>query len=142
MRIQDIYNRYGKQTTYNFDLMKIAEDLNITPFYYKMRDEIKDLRNTDYPVIYACINLHTSDQPGVHHSCFKWDKNNHKNNYFFDSYALPPIAEVKDLLKHATYNTFQVQTPGTSNCGQLSIFVLKQLHDNKDFMETILSLRK
>ena len=141
MKLEDLLKRYGSNTTSNFDLMKIAKDLKIKPFYYVMKDEVEDLKNTKDNVIYVCTNLHDSDEPGVHHSCFVWDKSNIDNNYFFDSYGLPPVQEVKDLLEHATYNTFKIQKRGTRICGQLCMFVLHQLKNGEDFLDIILSLK-
>ncbi|ESP01357.1 hypothetical protein LOTGIDRAFT_157535 [Lottia gigantea] len=37
-------NKYGTDTTTNFQLMRWANELNISPFYYCMRDEINDLK--------------------------------------------------------------------------------------------------
>ncbi|ESP01352.1 hypothetical protein LOTGIDRAFT_157530 [Lottia gigantea] len=37
-------DKYGTDTTTNFHLMRWANELNISPFYYCMRDEINDLK--------------------------------------------------------------------------------------------------
>ena len=134
--LPEFFKRYGKQTTTNFDLMKIASLENIDPFYVVMRDEIKDLPKDN---LKAVTNIHTTDEPGVHWSCFAKTP---KGNFFFDSYALPPTKEVKDFLGHATYNTFSIQKPGTTECGQLCMFVLQQLTKGKDFTDIILSLKE
>ena len=139
MKLNELLKKYGTQTTSNFDLMKIAKDLNIKPFYYLMKDEIKEIQNNNFSKIYVCTNLHNSDEPGIHHSCFVLDKKG--INYFFDSYGLPPVKEVKDLLQHATYNTFQLQKQGTKLCGQLCMFVLNELKNGRDFLDILLEIR-
>lgn len=137
-RLQDFFHRYGKQTTTNFDLAKIAEKENIEPFHVVMRDEVKDLPK-ETP-LYGVTNIHTSKERGVHWSAFAKTP---KGNFFFDSYGLPPTQEVKDFLSHATYNTFTLQKPGTTECGQLSLFMLKELATEPSrFTTTILSLRR
>ena len=129
--------KYGTSTTTNFDLLKIAEAEGITPFYVVMRDEVSSLPATGQ--VYAVTNIHTSDERGVHWSALARTPG---NNYFFDSYALPPTQEVKDFLQHATYNTFTFQEPGTTECGQLCLFLLKELTLSKDPLETIFQIRK
>ena len=147
MKLKELLNKYGTQTTSNFDLMKIAKDLNIKPFYYVMKDEIKEIQNNNSK-IYVCTNLHNSDEPGIHHSCFVLDATGttegrtQSTNYFFDSYGLPPVKEIKDLLQHATYNTFQLQKQGTKLCGQLCMFVLNELKDGRDFLDILLEIRE
>lgn len=139
LQLKDIFKKYGTSTTTNFDLMKIAEDLNIQPFYYVMRDEVKNLKQQNGR-LFGCTNIHTSDEKGVHHSCFVRDDNT--NSFFFDSYGLPPTKEVFDLMKHGEYNTFQIQTPGTKYCGQLSMYVLYKLKEGVPFLDTLLELRE
>ena len=143
--------KYGTSTTTNFDLLKIAEAEGITPFYVVMRDEVSSLPSST--PLYAVTNIHTSDERGVHWSALAKGGGNTKGNtghgdtgttgnYFFDSYALPPTQEVKDFLQHATYNTFTFQEPGTTECGQLCLFLLKELTLSKDPLETIFQIRK
>ena len=139
MNLKQFLKKYGTQTTSNFDLIKIAKDLNLKPFYVIMRDEIENLKTNLEDKLYVVTNLHTSDEPGIHWNCFVFDKTN--GHYFFDSYGLPPVKEIQDLLKHATYSTFQIQKKGTSLCGQLCLFVLEQLQSNKDFTDIILDLK-
>ena len=129
--------KYGTSTTTNFDLLKIAEAEGITPFYVVMRDEVSSLPSST--PLYAVTNIHTSDERGVHWSALAKGP---RDNYFFDSYALPPTQEVKDFLQHATYNTFTFQEPGTTECGQLCLFLLKELTLSKDPLETIFQIRK
>ena len=58
--INDFWKQYGKQTTTNFDLNKIANQLGIKNFHLLMRNElqlIKDVRSTNSankPIPYKC----------------------------------------------------------------------------------------
>lgn len=113
--------------------MKIARDINIPNFHVCMRDDVSSLKSLKS--VHAVVNLHTSDEIGIHWSCFI-------PSYFFDSCGLPPTNKVKEVMKHGEYNTFQIQTPGTKLCGQLCIFVLYQLKNNKPFLDILLGLRE
>ena len=137
--IKDFLKKYGTNTTTNFDLIKIAKELNIKPFYYVMRDEMDKLPSPSSQTIYVCTNLHSSKQKGIHHSCFTLNINPEKN-YFFDSYGLPPTKEVEAITKHGTASFFQIQEPGTKYCGQLDMYVLYHLSRDVPFIDIILSL--
>ena len=137
-------SRYGESKTTNFQLIKWAKELRIKPFYYCMRDEIiPTLKNkTKY---YAIVNIHTSQQRGVHHSALY---QNNEQMYFFDSYGLDPTKEIIDL-KTSEANqttlplicsTFQIQQLGETNCGQLSLYVLYKLSKGEQFKDIILNL--
>ena len=129
---------YGTQTTTNFDLKKIANRLGIKNFHVLMRDELQLIKNK--PTVNFVTNLHTSDQKGVHWSAGQ--RNQNCSNYYFDSYGLPPTNEVKELLGNGTYNTFQIQTPGTTYCGQLCLYVLNKLKKGVPFLDIMLELNK
>ena len=81
-----------------------------------MRGDVKD--PPQGPKLFAITNFHASNEKGVHSSCFaRTPKGN-----FFDINGLPPTQEVKDLLEHATYNTFPFQELSTTECGQLYLY--------------------
>ncbi|ESO99334.1 hypothetical protein LOTGIDRAFT_158420 [Lottia gigantea] len=42
--MNEFLDKYGTDTTTNFQLMRWTNELNISPFYYCMRDEINDLK--------------------------------------------------------------------------------------------------
>ena len=137
MNIKNFTNRYGESKTTNFQLIKWAKELQIKPFYYCMRDEIiPTLKNkTKY---YAIVNIHTSQQRGVHHSALY---RNNEQMYFFDSYGLDPTKEIIDLkMSDLICSTFQIQQLGESNCGQLSLYVLYKLSKGEQFEDIILNL--
>lgn len=142
--LKDFLKKYGVQTTTNFDLVEIAKQLNIPNFHVVMRNEIKELdKQTKFPVN-VVSNLHISSEPGIHWNAFVYDRETAEggNNYFFDSYGLPPTREVKDLLKHASFNTFKLQIPGTKLCGQLCMYVLYKLNNNVPFIDILLEIRQ
>ena len=68
----DFLKQYGKQTTTNFDLKKIANQLGIKNFHILMRNEL--LLMKDVPEVNFVTNLHTSDQKGVHWSAGQRNK--------------------------------------------------------------------
>ena len=118
----------------------MAKELKISPFFYVMRDEIKTLpKPSSNTPIFVCTNLHSSAERGIHHSCFTLNYNS-ANNYFFDSYGLPPTKETEKVMEHGTANSFQVQTPGTKLCGQLCMFVLYHLNRGVPFIDILLAM--
>ena len=133
MNLKEFLKKYGTNTTSNFDLMKMAEELKIPNFHVCMRDELPKVRTESKPYS-VVVNIHTSNEKGVHWSCFT-------PKYFFDSYGLPPTEEVRDIMKHGEYNTFKLQVPGTKLCGQLSMFVLYQLNKNVPFLDILFQIR-
>ncbi len=44
MTIKEFLDKYGRDTTTNFELIQIAKELGLKIFYYCMKDEIKQLR--------------------------------------------------------------------------------------------------
>ena len=103
-----------------------------------MRDELQLIKNK--PTVNFITNLHTTDEKGVHWSAGIFNKN--RDNYYFDSYGLPPTNEVKKLLGNGTYNTFQIQKPGTTYCGQLCLYVLFKLQKGVPFLDIMLELNE
>jgi len=131
----EFFKLYGTDTTTNFDLKKIANQLGIKNFHVLMRDELQLIKNK--PTVNFITNLHTSDQNGVHWSA---GVKNHQQNYYFDSYGLPPTNEVREILGNGIYNTFQIQKPGTTYCGQLCLYVLYKLQKGVPFLDIMLEL--
>jgi hypothetical protein len=139
---QHFLDKYGTSTTTNFQLIKWAsDDLKISPFYYCMKDEIKNLNRIKKLPIYCIINYHTTEQPGVHHVAMYTDKD---KRYYFDSYGYPPLLDAKTFLKteNKTFiaSTFKIQPDYSKICGQISLYVLYKLSRGEDFFDIILSL--
>lgn len=101
-----------------------------------MKDELPDRPK---PVECGIINLENSYQNGSHWTCYF--KKSEKEKYYFDSYgnASPPKELVKYLEnKNIRYNSEQIQKYNDPPiCGHLSLIVLKELSNGKDY-ETVL----
>ena len=129
--IFEFFKRFGKSTSSNIELLNYAKQLHLKPFKIVMRDEIKEVKADDYVI----TNLHESHEPGIHWNCFNKDK-------FFDSYGLPPVKEIKEVLKSGIYSDFQIQEFNKKFCGQLSLYVLFMLFKGYDFEDIVLYLHK
>ena len=128
--------RFGEDTTTNIQLMQIAKLLKIPNFYYVMRDEM-NLLPTDKQKLYVMTNIHTSKEKGIHHSCFYMGS----QNFFFDSYGLPPTKEVEKFIGDGIFSTFKVQEDGTKYCGQMSLYVLHRLNQGDKFTDIVLTIK-
>ena len=135
---KDFTKRYGTSITSNIQLTEWAKQLKIPNFSCIIRDELQSLPPGDHNII---INLQTEDEEGSH-----WDALHTKGNtaYYFSSYALPPLKEVKDFTdsyKNRKHNTLSLQDQ-QEYCGQMALYVLYHLSQGKDFLDIILSLFK
>ena len=118
----EFFCKYGINTTTNFDLMDIADDLEL-PLKVLMKDELKEKHiEKEIPLI---INYQNSNQKGIHWVGY------YLGNYF-DSYGLPPL---KQLEKHVVeYNKIDFQSnTDLTYCGQLTLYVLWKLYMNVKF---------
>ena len=131
MDLKTFLYKYGVDTTTNFDLKNIAQNLNI-PLKVCMRDELPN-----EPINKAIIfNLQTHNQNGSH-----WVLIDFPNSIYFDGYGIKPTKEIYNYLQNETsikYNTLQIQPDGTNMCGQLSIFVLFKINNEEKFEDIIL----
>ena len=55
---------------------------------------------------------------------------------------IPPTNEVREILGNGTYNTFQIQKPRTTYCGQLCLYVLFKLQEGVPFLDIVSQLNK
>jgi hypothetical protein len=130
LTIQEFLNKYGTDSTSNFDLMRWAKELNIKPFKVLMRNELKRSRKTLREGYIIC-NYQTTEDGGTHWVCFT-------PSFYFDSYGIQPFPEVKSFLKNgAVYSTFRIQPDSSKMCGQLCLYVLYKLSKGNDFYDTI-----
>ena len=134
--VEKIFDAYGVNKTTNFQLIKWGNEMGIPNFHVVMRDEIQNIQGEN--VNFIC-NLHHSKLKGVHWSCV------HSNNgkvVYFDSYGLPPTKEVEVLFEGSEidHNVFEIQKADKSYCGQLCLFVLKELCDGKRFDDICVEL--
>ena len=124
--------KYGSDTTTNFDLKKIAKDLQIK-IHIIMCDEINNYLDKENLI----INLQTSKEKGSH-----WVLCSKKFKIYFDSYGVVPIKNIDTYLDKGSfiYNTIQVQKINTKICGQLCLFVLDKLEEGSKFEDIILNI--
>ena len=132
--------KYGSDTTTNFDLKKIAKDLQRSSggnlqikVHIIMCDEINNYLDKENLI----INLQTSKEKGSH-----WVLCSKKFKIYFDSYGVVPIKNIDTYLDKGSfiYNTIQVQKINTKICGQLCLFVLDKLEGGSKFEDIVLSL--
>ena len=94
MNIGDLYKRFGRDSTTNFQLERYARELKIPNFYVCMRDEINQLPRNKFP-LNVIVNIHTPKERDVHWSALYINKD---KVFFFDSYGLVPTQEIVDFL--------------------------------------------
>ena len=150
---KEFKQRFGEDTTTNIQLMQMAKLVIMPNFHYAMRDEmfllLKDKRSlqeqkkpfclAESKMLNVMTNIHTSKEKGVHHSCFYCSDS---ENYFFDSYGLPPTKELEKFLGEGISSTFKIQEEGTKCCGQMSLYVLYRVTTaDAKFIDIVLSLK-
>ena len=126
----------------NFDLIKYADDLNISNFRgVFMRDELPKI-----PRQHECgiVNFNTSSESGSHWVAYY---KNGKNRIYFDSYGQVVLQEINDYLKTKSEkkndkaviarNTDIVQKPNTQICGHLCLYVLKSLSIGQSYRDIL-----
>jgi len=134
-------NRYGDQSTSNFDSMKIAKDIGkdfYKQFRVVMRDELHDIPNH---VKYIICNNQDSNSAGSHWTAVFRDK---AKAFVFDSYGRAPSDDIIDFLDYTNeryYSTFVLQS-NQQFCGQVSMWVLYNLFKGKDYFDIILNLKE
>ena len=82
MNLKSFLEKYGTETSNNFQLLHWAKQLKFKNFQVLMRDEISE--NYKIPVN-IITNNNTSKQNGSHWSAFHINKNGKK--FWFDSYG-------------------------------------------------------
>ena len=137
--INEFLDKYGEDTTTNFQLIHWAKELGIKPFKVLMKNELYKLKDTKKN--YIICNYHTTEQPGIHWVGIYKDKNK-DIGYYFNSYGKQPFQEAIEFLnvKNRYYSAFKIQPDDTKICGQLSLWFLFQLYKGKDFFDIILDL--
>jgi hypothetical protein len=136
MNIKEFLERFGVNTTSNFDLRDMARILNIPNFHCVMSNEIQKLKKKKLP-IYAVVNYKSDKFEGTHWVCLYKDDN---SSYYFDSYGLQIIPELESYLRGGIQSTFHIQPDGTQMCGSLCMYILYTLSKDDDFFNIILKL--
>ena len=75
MSLEEFLDKYGTDTTNNFQLLHWAKQLKLKNFRVVMKDEIKDVcynatQEHRKPIINLITNIQNSDEPGAHWSAF------------------------------------------------------------------------
>ena len=135
-------NNLGYNSLTNFDLYTHVKEIKIPYFRgVYMRDTLPKKTLTNECGI---MNFNTSNQTGSHWVC--WYKKGSTRVYFDSFGCICPIELQKYLktpleFKNSTpciqRNSEQVQEPNTQICGQLCLYVLKNLSQGKLFQNII-----
>ena len=81
------------------------------------------------------LNLDDRDGNGTH--WVAWHKKD-GDKYYFDSYVVqPPWEMLQYLQKPISYNTEKIQPNGEVICGQLCLYVLKELSRGGNFQQIV-----
>jgi len=137
MNIKDFLDRFGTDSTTNFQLIRFAKELKIPNFHCVMRNELKLLRKLKQLPVYVICNYETTNDIGTHWVAMFKDN---KNSFYFDSYGIDLFKEATPFLVHGIYNTFRIQPNDSHMCGSLCLFVLYSLHKGRDFFDIVLEL--
>ena len=130
----------------NFDIYDIVKQLKIPNFRgVFMKDTLPKRPKSNECGI---MNFNTSNQSGSHWVC--WFKNR-LDRIYFDSFGCITPKELQKYLKTKREyennilciqrNTDQVQQPNTQICGQLCLYVLKNLSDGRQFQDIVNTLK-
>src|SRR5829696_6867596 len=137
MSLKVFLNKYGEDSTSNFQLLKYAKDLGIKPFKVVMRNELYKLKKTKKNYIIA--NYQTTNEKGVHWVALY--RNSNSKSFYFDSYGIVPFQEAEEFLGNGVYSTFKIQPTGSKMCGQLALFFFFSLSKGRDFFDIVLEMK-
>ena len=125
----------------NFDIINICKELKIKNFKgVFMRDELNKSKITNNESL--VLNLDVSSGPGIHWMCMFTDDN---VSYYFDSYGLPPPAEILEYSKNREryYSEYPIQQDDKKEilCGHYCIYMLYKLSNGYKFNEILKELQ-
>ena len=135
MNLKSFLDKYGTETSNNFQLLHWAKQLKIKNFHVLMRDEIIETASRNFKILLnITTNNNTSDENGCHWSAFhKKDENvfdSVPQKFWFDSYGSPVLGEIVQTFKSPILgNTSKFQEFNTSYCGQLSLYFLYKINN-------------
>ena len=133
LSLKEFLNKYGDDTTSNFDLISWSKQLGIPKMKVVMKNELHKLNGR-----YIICNYQTSDFVGTHWIAMYKDTD---QAFYFNSFGTQPFKEAMDYLgpKHM-YSTFQIQKLNQKCCGQLCLYFLYSLHNKKSYIDTIFDM--
>jgi hypothetical protein len=142
LTLSQFLDKFGEDTTSNFDLLQWSKQLGIQNFHYAMRDEMKNFikgpQTEGKRPIFIIANYETSRETGSHHVALYKDID---HAYYFNSFGTQPFKEAINFLgNHHIYSTFQIQKMDEKCCGQLSLYFLYCLHNGKNYYDTIFDM--
>src|SRR5829696_8066682 len=117
MTLKGFLNKYGTDSTSNFQLLKYAKDLGIKPFKVVMRNELYKLKKTKKNYIIA--NYQNTNEKGVHWVALYRSSAPAEHSsmcFYFDSYGIVPFQEAEEFLGNGVYSTFKVQPTRSKMC--------------------------
>ena len=122
----------------NHELIGYIKQLKIKHFRgVFMRDNLPKKKRTKECGI---VNLADSLSDGTHWVCYS--AVDPGQNYYFDSYGLPPPLEIVQYLgDNLEYNIYQIQKSGQI-CGHLCLYFLNRITKGMVFNDIIFSLLK
>jgi hypothetical protein len=126
----------------NFDIIRICKKLEISDFIgCFMRDEIKSFCRNDECFI---LNTDVSSSCGTHWVAvniadFYDTSDGVGTTYYFDSFGLEPIKEIKRYcMEPRFYNSFEFQKPNEVICGHMCLYFLYRMRYCKQDFYSVL----
>ena len=121
----------------NFEIIDMANKLNLPNFKYYMRDQIPKICKNNLEC--GIINLDSIKNKGTHHCCY-W-KNGDDEIYYFDSFGNSAPRELVKYLKHRPLcSSYAIQQFNDSNCSEWCLYVLNKLNKGENFIDIILDI--
>ena len=142
MKLKEFLDKYGTNTTSNFQLLHWGKQLKLKNFYVVMKDEIEDMDESKL-VLNLITNIQSSDEPGAHWSAFHkgteftvFDKA--FKHFWYDSYGRPPDDEIIKKFGQGSIiaSDDQNQEFGMTCCGQLALYFLYCINNNGTLEES------
>jgi len=123
--------------TTNIDLQRIADKLKLSNFRgIYMKNELKNMTPQENEC--GIVNFENETQDGSH--WVSWVKRG-TEKYFFCSFGAPILPEIKDYLgSPINCHNFQVQSMGSSICGELCIFFIYLMSKGIPYEDVVLSM--
>ena len=151
MKLKEFLDKYGTNTTSNFQLLHWSKQLKLKNFYVVVKDEIKDI-DSSKQVLNLITNIQNFNKPGAHWSAFHketefaaFDKA--FKHFWYDSYGRPPDEEIiKNFGQGSIASLYiasddQNQKFGTTYCGQLALYFLYRTNNDGTLEEIISELK-
>ena len=148
MNLKEFLNKYGTNTSNNFQLLHWGRQLGIKNFHVLMRDEIDgftaSVSQKKHLPLNIIVNIDPKRKNGSHWSAFyigldsKNGSASASQKYWYDSFGLPPLKEIIDKFHSPIIGEDkQFQDFGETRCGQLALFVLYRLNQGDKYEDIV-----